>query len=428
MRKKIQFHPALLVVTIALSVDVTAATIPKPAVDEPKLAVPVPDEAKPTAGAQKLERTNITWSVMTGLGYDNNAYQAPRASYIDYAALPAGSNPTIIPQKKSGFFVPFEAKVDAVQNQDQDLRLLGSATASGSIYPGTTLRNANEYNMRLRGGYEYILGRKDKSENTLYVGALIGKHRQVYVDHDSGLSKITTLSGTDISDRYSYTNMGIDGEYKHRTGNIDYGFNGKYLLYDYSNPIAVSQLDHNYYSLGADVSFHIARHSTLKVSIDHALRDYANKHARNAQGSILNANPLAKYTYNAIGVSSRSRLSPEWLLYLDFDRLQRADAYVGYDDYKENRFGARVMYENGRLKTRLALHHWVRDYPNGFAFDTAAQGAKNYSGNDLKFKAELEQTNNTALWTELVYDFQHATDLRYDYTRVQIMAGMSWAY
>lgn len=382
---------------------------------------------KPAAAAPGPELFDITWSALAGLGYDSNAFQAPNATYVDYGALPIGSNPTVIPKRKSGFFVPFELKADAAQSQDQDTRLLGQATADGSLYQGSA-SNANEYNMRLRGGYEQVLGRKDKSENTLYIGGLIGKHKQIYVDHDSGLGKTTTLSGSDISTRYSYTNFGFEAEYDHRVGNIDYGVRGKYLLYDYHDPVAVSELDHDYFRVVFDATIPVAQRSKLNLSFGHSIRDYSNRHSRNAQGRILNANPLAVFTYNAVGATWSSRISSEWLLFLDLDHTQRADGYVSYDDYKENRFGGRLLYEQDSIKARLAIHHWIRDYPNGFAFDVAGLGVKNYSGNDLKFKAELAQTKNTALWTELVYEAQSATDLRYDYIRAQVMGGMSWAY
>lgn len=381
-----------------------------------------------SAATPKAEQGDITWSVSTGLGYDSNAYQAPRAPYVDYAALPLGLNPTVVPQKKSGIFVPFEIKVETTKSSNRDTRLVGSVTATGSFYPQAELRNANAYNVRLQAGPEFVLARDGKVEDTFFIGALIGKHKQVYVDHDSGLDKTTTLSGTDISNRYSYMDTGLEAKYKHRTGSIDYGLHGQYILYDYEDPVVVSQQDHTYSRLGANVSLPVVSRIKLDLSLDRSVRDYSNRHSHDALGVYKSAYPLLRYTYNAVGATLRDRISPEWLLYLDYDHSQRTDAYVGYNDYRENRFGIRLLYEQGGIKTRLALHHWNRDYPNGFAFDVAGQAAKTYSGNDLKFKAELEQGKNTALWTELVYKAQHTTDLRYDFVGSQIMAGMSWAY
>lgn len=373
---------------------------------------------------------DFTWSAATGFGYDSNAFNAPRAPYYDYYAgkLLAAPAPLVTPQAKSGFFVPYEIKAELAKIRNQDSRLIGSAAADGSFFLGG-LSNANEYNVRLHGGIEYVMAREGKSEDTLYAGALFGKHRQVYVDHDSGASKSTTISGSDISGRYNYMNYGVEAKYKHRTGGFAYGFIGQYILNDYEDPIVVSQQDHSYYRLGADASITVAPPTRLELSFDHSARDYSNRHALDAQGTYSTANnPLLSYAYNSFGATLRNQLSPGWLLYLDFDRNTRADAYVGYADYKENRYGARLLYAQGALKTRLAFHHWGRDYPNAFAFDVAGQPAKTYSGNDLKLKAELEQTKNTALWAELVYKAQSTTDLRYDYVRKQIMAGMNWAY
>lgn len=381
-----------------------------------------------TATTFKSGQGDISWAASAGLGYNSNVFQAPSSPYIDYAALPLGLNPTIVPQKKTGFFIPFEIKAEAAKNHNQDIQLLGSAMASGNFYLQSNLRNANEYSIRLLGGSKFILGRKEKSENYLYVGFLLGKHKQVYVDHDSGLDKTTTLSGTDISNRYSYKNMGLETKYKHRTGAVDFGFTGQYIKYDYEDPIAVSQLDHGYYRLGGDVSLPVASKVKLELTLDHSVRDYSYRHSHDATGAYKSASPLLLYTYNTAGATLRDRISPEWLLYLDYDQSQRTDAYVGYNDYKEKKYGARLLFEHGPFKSRLALHHWNRDYPNGFAFDVAGQGAKTYDGNDVKFKAESEQSKNASLWAELAYKVQHSTDLRYDFSGSQVMAGMSWIF
>lgn len=406
MRKRTLFHPTVLIVAMTLPVIASAASVP--------------------SVAEQGNQSGITWSASTGLGHDSNVYQAPRAAYIDYAAVPVGSNPTVIPQAKSGFFVPYDIQLSMVKNRDQDNRLLGSATADGSFHFGG-LSNANEYSAGFGGGLEHVLARKGKLEDTLGVGAFIKKRKQVYVDHDSGLSK-TTAGGSNISDRYSYMSTGVEVEYKHKISNIDYSFNGQYILNDYDDPVVVSQLDHTYYTLGTHASLPVTSETKLNISFSHSARDYSDRHSRNAQGVILNANPLLRYTYNAFGTTLRNRLSSEWLVYLDFDHTRRADSYVSYSNYKENRYGARLIYEQGSVKTRLALHHWKQDYPNGFAFDVAGRGEKKYSGNVLKIKAEWAQTKNTTLWSEWVYTTQNTTDLRYDYDRKQIMAGMSWAY
>jgi hypothetical protein len=381
-------------------------------------------EANTTGAGQDAD---VKLSASAGLGYDSNAYQAPRGSYVDYAAVPVGSNPTVLPERKSGFFVPYEFSLSSEANLNPDTTLSGSLTADGSFYSGAGLGNANEYNFRVRGGSELVLARNGKSANTFYVGALAGKHKQIYVDHDSGVNKVSTLSGADISNRYSYISVGVEARYKHRTGDIDYGVGGQYLKNDYANPVAVSQLDHAYSKLSVDVGIPVAAKTNLNLSFDHTERDYSSRHTHDALGVYKSTYPLLHYKYNAFGATLRGKAASEWVWYLDYDRTDRSGSYVGYNDYTENRYGLRVLYGGGAFKSRLSLHHWGREYPNGFAYDVAGRGKKSYSGNVMKFRSEFALSDNASLWAELQRKDQTSTDLRYDYLRSQIMFGARWA-
>ena len=384
----------------------------------------VQTDTAPSAGQIKT-----TWSASTGIGYDNNVYQSPRSPYADYAALPAGSNPIITPRKDSGFFVPYEASLAISKKRELGSRLLGSASLEGKFYPaGGSLNNANEYDLSLGGGSEYALSDEEKSSRTLYVGALFEKHENVYVDHESGSGKNTTMTGAGIQGRNSYTGIGVEAKYTRRVGDIGYGLHGQYILNDYQDPGVFSQFDHSYFALDAEAGVPINPNNALNLSYDHTVRDYSGRHARDAQGIESSANPLLAYTYNGIGAKWSSRISPDWMLFLDYDHTRRNDNFQSYDESRENRYGILLSYKQGRLTTRMALHHWERDYPNGFAFDVAGQGSKYYSGNILKLRAESEQTGKASLWGELLYRAQNATDLRYDYSRMLVMAGVTWTY
>jgi hypothetical protein len=379
------------------------------------------DQTNTTPSAEKIY---ITWSASTGLGYDSNAYQSPRYPYVDYAA----SSVSVFPEVKSGIFVPYQAKLDIAKNRQLNSRLLGTTSLDGKFYPGNGLSEANTFNVELSGGSEYVLSGEKISSDSIYVGALFEKHENVYVDHESGSSKTTTMTGAGIDGRTSYMGIGVEGKYARRAGNIDYSINGQYILNDYQDTGVVSQFDHSYFALDAEASIPINHNNALILSYDHTVRNYSGRHARDAQGTETISSPMLAYTYNGIGAKWSSQISPDWMLLLDYDHTRRADNYQSYDESRENGYGMRLSYEQGRLKTRLDLHHWVRDYPNGFAFDVAGQGAKTYRGNILELRAELEQPNNTALWTELYHKTQNSSDLRYDYARMLIMAGMSWAY
>ena len=375
----------------------------------------------------KGDSGDIKWSATTGLGYDSNAFLAPRKPYVDYAAGKIlGANPTVIPQKKTGFFVPLAIKSDFAQDREANLRIIGSALADGKFYP--SLGNANEYSMTLRGGPEFILDSQGKDENTVYLGALLGKHKKIYTDHDTGLPKTTTLTSSDISNRYNYIDLGGEAEYKHKIGEVDYSLRGKYILYNFDTPTAVAKMDHTYFLMGAESSFHVTQSSKLDLSFDHFVKDYSKRHARDAQGVYATANPLLNYTFNTIGAALHGRLTPEWVMYFDLKHTQRVDGFMNYNNYGENRYGLRVLYGQDRIKARLSLHHWNRSYPNAFAYDVVGQPAKAYDGNDLKFKLQYEQTKSSSIWAEWNYKAHNSSDLRYDYGRNLFMAGMTWVY
>lgn len=397
MQNKLKFHPALAVFALVLSSAAHAAA--------PK------------------ESPDVDWYAEAGFGYDSNAYQAPRNAYMDYA-VGATQNQTVVPQAKSGFFVPYKAQVKAGKRHEKNGNMLGSATLSGRKYLGG-LGNADEFNLEGKGGMTFELGNGGKNSREIYGGLVLEKHDQVYVDHDSGASK-TTAGGGNISNRYNYTTFGVEGEFKDDLGNIDYSIKGQFLQNDYDDPVVVSQLDHNYTSIGGNLDYKLKEGTKLNFSAAHSIRDYSARHARSANGVYTAANPLLKYTYDDLGVSLRDRISQEWLYYIDYDYSQRADGYVNYNDYKSHRFGGRVLFEQGQLKGRLALHHWKRDYSNAFAYDIAGQPRKNYSGNDLRVKAEFAQTRQLSYWAEVILGTQDSSDKRYAYDRKQLMAGARW--
>lgn len=455
MCRKMIFHPALLMIALIVPTMAFAAGTPKkiepikvnkpnqakaaPIKPESAKTDPVKTEQTKTDSVEidqakidqakidpvKIDQSKVKWSIETGMGYDSNAFNAPNKTYIDYAAIPTGSNPTVVPIAKSGFFIPYKARVEAEKRHDKNGNLLASASISGRFYSGS-LSKADELNFAASGGATFDLHENKNPKRMVYAGAIYEQHQQMYVDNDSGASK-TTTGGSDISGRYNYSSIGLEGEYKHEMGRIDYAIKGKYLTNDYSDPIVVSQLDHNYLSIGGDVDYLVREDTKLNFSIARSTRAYSDRHARRADGVYSSTNnPLLKYTYNDIGVTLRNRASSDWLFYLDYDYSQRMDGFVNYNDYKSHRYGGRLMYEHGALKGRVSLHQWKRDYPHAFAYDVAGQPAKTYNGSDLRAKAEFAQTKALSFWAEAVLDVQDSSDLRYAYDRKQLIAGVKW--
>lgn len=427
------FRPALLMIILIVPATAFAAGTPKKVVPtkkvEPAKAIETTKEVEPIKEVEPTETKQInadqgkvTWSAGTGMGYDSNAFQAPRKAYVDYATA---GNPTVVPQEKSGFFVPYKASVEAEkQIEQQDGRLIGSATVDGNFYLGG-LGNANEFNLEANGGALLNLGGKT-SKRTLYAGLVFEKHDKVYVDHDSGASK-TTAGGSNISNRYNYIGSGIEGEFKDNVADIDYSVKTRYQTNTFDDPVVVAAMDHTFFTVDGEADYHVKKGIKLKFSAAHSTRNYSKRHARRADGVYSSiTNPLLKYTYNDLGVTLRNRISSVWAVYLDYDYSQRIDGYVNYNDYKSHRYGGRIAFEEELLNGRVSLHHWKRDYPHAFAFDVAGQAGKVYSGTDLKFKAEFVETKNLSFWAEAIITMQNSTDLRYEYDRKQLIAGVKW--
>ncbi len=371
----------------------------------------------------RVGKGDFSWFAETGLGYDSNPYHAPSNAYFDYG-VGATQNTTVVPQVRSGFFVPFTAHVDVGRQNEKNGRLIGLVTVDGRRYLGS-VSDANELNLEARGGSTFDLGGKGNSERQAYAGLVLEKHDQVYVDHDSGDPKITA-GGSDISNRYNYTSAGIEGEYQSSVGGVDYTISSQYLQNDYDDPVVVSQMDHNFFSIGGDADLKLGVGMKLKFLAEHYTRDYTERHARTANGVYATANPVLKYTYNKFGVTFRERLNEDTVYYLDYNYLQRADNYVNYNDYKLHRFGGRFLFKQDALSGRVSLHRWQRNYPNAFAFDIAGQPAKSSSGIDLSVKAGYAQSKQFSLWAEVILDKNDSSDKRYAYDRKQLLVGVRW--
>ncbi len=393
------------------------------------------EKRKPKAEAQASRETPFTLEVEIGLGYDSNAYQAPSAPYIDYAPY----DPTILPPagpyiatpvnpvRHSGFFIPAMVKAKYSPTSEGGRRFVTSFRFNGDIYPSSTLSNADTYNGKLAAGFEFMLGRRDKREDTFYVGPFITYNRETYFDRDTGVDKTTLTSGTNISNRYNYRGIGIEAEYKKRTTAVQYEIHGKVEQRDYDDPVVVAQYDHTYYVLGGEVEFQVARPTKLKLSYDYKVRDYDERHSRDASGIYSNANPLLQYTYHDVGATLRNRLGKWLVVYLDYDRLMRNDENVGYNDYTEDAYRIRIITREDRgSKLRATFSYWKRDYPNAFAYDNASQPRKEYDGIEAEVKGDLALDKDWGLWAEYKYWNQNSTDLRYDYDRYQAMAGVKW--
>jgi hypothetical protein len=380
----------------------------------------------PLAAAENNAKKSA-WSmeIEAGLGYDSNAYLAPSDSYVDYApATPISVNPV----KHSGVFIPLGVDVDYNGRGERDRGLIMSYSFDGNYYPGSETKNANEYNTKLKGGMEFLLNQQERREDTLSITPYFGIHSKTYFNRDTGDQMVSSVSGTDLSDRYSYSVIGLEVELKHDTSRIPYSLHTELARRDYVDPssAAFDSYDHDYFRIGGDVDFPIAKPTKLQLSYDYYTRKFDEWRARDLSGNYNTAGIAREYTYHKAGVSLRQKFTDEFVLYLEYDLTDRKDNYVGYHDYRKNSYGLRAIYDKDKVRLKAKAVWWERDYDIAFAFDNPTQPEMTYKATEYSIKGDYDLTKNRSLWAELKSVDQKSTDLRYQYDRYQVMAGWRW--
>lgn len=382
-------------------------------------------QAAPSETKPKVVETYNPWSVQAeiGLGFDSNAYRTPSDPYVDFApTIPVAITPNV----QSGFFVPLEGDVKYHgRHGRQRIGFIAEYGINADIYPGSELENATTFSHSLRAGAELLLGRSGRKHNTLSLLPFIKQHHQTYSDRDDGLEKTSSVSGTDISERYSYIARGLDAELRIETPVVPFKIWAEAANLDYEDPVVVDQYDHRYTAVGAEAEIPFGRYVDLIPNLEHQVRDYDERRALDLNGNLITGT-TREYLYDIAGLSLRTRFSRNWSMYLDYRRTEREDSYLGYYDYSENKFGMRVRFSNDPFSMRLALSKLNRDYPNAFAFDNPTQPRLEYQTLEVKAQGEYKITRQFGVWLEGKYFDQETTDSRYLYDRYQLMLGVRW--
>lgn len=386
--------------------------------------------APPTKTPAPTPMPSSPWSfaVETGIGYDSNAYQAPSDPYIDYAPDPDPVPLTsTVPVVHSGVVIPADVSARyAGRARGQKFGTLAGYSLDANLYPASETRNANEYDHRLEVAFQRLLNNKRLREDTVTVGPYLRIHDKTYYDRDTGEKKVTNR-GTDLSNRYSYTAIGVAAELDRETAALPHKLRADYAKLNYDEPSAsFTSYDHAYYALGGDVDLRLARGTKAVLGYDYRVRDYDERQARSLSGS-LTPGTARKYTYNTLGASLRNRVSDSWVAYIDYAFTDRKDDYVGYGDYTENVYGFRVVYDNDqRVRARMQARWRARDYENAFAFDDPGQPRMTYDTLEIALRGDLKMSQHYGLWAEFRSRDQDTTDLRYRYDRYLAMIGMRW--
>jgi len=366
-----------------------------------------------------------SWStdVETGFGYDSNPYRAPGQSYFDYAA---GQN--VDPTINGSAFIPVDLEVEYDSgHESHTLAFLASYDYSADLYLGSNADNANRYGQKLTAGMSILVNREGNDEDIVTLLPYFRSYDKTYYDRDTGDAKVSSVTNTDLSDRYSYEASGVDIEFEQESASFPYQLEFEMAHYDYVDPASQNfdAYDHDYLRIGAEVDFPLASTSRLTASYDNYTRNYSERRARDLSANYVTQ--ARKYTYNNIGLTLRQELGDLWRIYLDYDLTDRKDANVGYYDYQQNAYGMRVIYDDdARIKIRGQYEIWDRNYDNAFAFYDPTQPKMTYDVAEASLQGEYSLGSGHQLWAEYSSWAYDSTDLRYKYDRYQAMFGWRW--
>lgn len=373
------------------------------------------------ADAARNNTDGIVLNAGVGLGYDSNVYHAPKAPYFDLA-----QGVQVVPQVQSGFFTPITL---GAKYKPASYGMEFKYNFDGTIYPNSSLKNANIYDNAATLGWNSEL-----QGGEFYAGFLAGYHKNTYVDHDTGLTKITTASGTDISNRYTHFDVGGELKLKYKVDDVEYKIASKLATLMYSDPIVVSTMDHILFEVGGSARLPLGDNSTkLKLGYDFTMRNYTNRNARNAQGVQRRANQLLNYYYHSFNAQLYQKFSRSFMAFLDYERTYRVDTFVKYNSYTKDRVKLRLRYRlSGDSLMRASVSYSQRKYPNAFAFDKPAGGSKDYKKLVVSLKSEtgalLPSLGDPVFWGKVDYAKQTTTDLRYAYNQAEVSVGGKWKF
>ncbi len=304
--------------------------------------------------------------------------------------------------------------------------LIAKLDSYADFHQGSDLKNKDKTINKIDLGVETILSAKKAKKNRLYIGLFYDTKSQNYYDRDTGTAKISGV--TDISDKYSYDANGVQLKYRSRTTTPRYQLKAEIGSRDYTDTVVNSDQDYDYVALQGDVEFDLTKQLEMGVGYAHETQDYSERHARDLNGSLFSTSPLLKYTYQDITVSLKQAFNENWSGKIEFIYATRDDAYLGYNDYEQNKIALDLIYKTKDLKHKFFVDYSTRDYLKAFAYENPTQPNKTYDTQKIGVSSELKQTEHRSLWGEVKYYNVDTNDLRYNYDNMVAIVGVKYEY
>jgi len=111
----------------------------------------------------------------------------------------------------------------------------------------------------------------------------------------------------------------------------------------------------------------------------------------------------------------------------EVERTERADKYVGYNDYARDSVGFEFHWTPARrFDLEAGGVYRLYDFPNAFAFHEPIAGRKTQESAELRLIGSFKMTRNLSLVAEARYRETVSNDTRIQYERNQYVLGVRW--
>ena len=369
------------------------------------------------AGLAQAEQVQV--SADAGMGYNSNVYHAPSATYID---LGKATPPTIVPNVQGGLFVPMKVGIDYAVIEDVKLEY----KFNGRFHLDNALSAADTSSHKVKLSKDMMLG----EDMSLRMGGFFGTHTRLYVDRDTGTEQLSN-AGLNVSNRYTYQDIGVEGELKKSISGIKLKLKGKYAKLNYDEPVVISSLDHTLLQLGGFAEMKaLENKAKFTVGYEYMNRAYDNRRSRDLTAT-LGTNPFLNYTFNTFSGKMTYKVNADMRVFLDADLITRADDFVGYNDYTKTKLKLRVLHKFNRgMSVRAKVAYSNTNYDRAFAFENPTQPTKTSSTTVVSLKGNYKWRGlgDPTLWAETTYQNADTNDLRYKYDYTEIAVGGDWKF
>lgn len=383
-----------------------------------------PDPLEQRVAERKKERERklgeLSFYTRIGFGTDDNVFRTPSLDYIDFSDP---NLPLVTPEVKSGAFIPVNLGAKYRINSYRFEGFFGAYRFAGRHYQDKELKNGNEYAHELAFGSEFRR-KKGMRKQQIYSAFTIANHDEVYYDPDNGAAR--TINGESIEDRMNYLRYGPELSYRKGYRRFTFGFDVVGQLWDYEETQA-TEWDHEYFRFDLMAQYKFTSTSLLRVNLAKYSRRFGDRPSRDLDGAQRVGNPSIRYDYLQGEITARQRITDNMWFGVYYERTDRQDRYLGYDDYSRDAYGFEYRWSPGqRFRLEAEGYYRIYDFPNAFAFHNPIAGPRTQESARGKIEASYNFTRSLSVFLNGKYRETASTDTRIAYERAMYMLGIRW--